>query len=72
MIEKCHIERFKAPTFLCGDVITIADLMLYTLVTGLKDEQNSFCSGISPLIVFSGCNYLLTLVDRIEARMSDR
>ena len=37
-------------------------------LTPLTDATNDS----TPLIVFSGCNYLLTLVDRIETRMSDR
>ena len=71
LIERCHVERFKAPTFLCGDMITIADLMLYTLIKGLQDEQNSFCSGISPSIVFAGCTTLLSLVERVDGRLKD-
>ena len=65
LIERCHIERFKAPRFLCGDMITIADLMLYTLVTGLRDEENSFCPGVSSATVLEGRTKLLDLVERI-------
>ena len=50
--------------YLCGEVLTVADLNLYVLVTGLQD--GSFCEGISGLVV-SQCPALLKLAQLVAS-----
>ena len=65
LIEKCHNQNFGSPQFLCDHDLTIADLVLYTLVTGIQD--GSFCDGLSTTAFpTSKCPKLMQIVQRID------
>lgn len=52
--------------FLCGPYLSIADLVLYTLVKGLQDERQPFCVGVTAP-VDDACPLLRGVVRRVGA-----
>jgi glutathione S-transferase len=54
--------RATAGPFVCGAALTIVDLTIYVLITGLQD--GTFCEGILPEVV-EQCPSLLNLVDQV-------
>jgi glutathione S-transferase len=48
--------------FVCGAAMTIADISLYVLITGLRD--GTMCAGVSPAVV-EQCPSLLKLVEQV-------
>jgi hypothetical protein len=50
--------------FLCGKSMTVADLVLYTFVKGLQDEEDKFCQGVSA-DVLNSCPKLLKIVEKV-------
>lgn len=64
LIEKCHTDDFDSPRFLCDNDITIADLVLYTIVTGVQD--GTYCTGVNASAFPAGrCPRLKLIVEQI-------
>ena len=59
-------EGLGLEMYLCGRGLSVADLVLYCLVTGFKDTQKPFCEGIQPTVA-DQCPLLLRIVERVGA-----
>mgnify|MGYP003706116707 CR=1 FL=1 len=63
-IESEYIRSHSSFKFLCGDNITIADVLLYSIISGIKDEKKPYCDGILDT-VFADCPNLLRISTQV-------
>jgi glutathione S-transferase len=73
LIEQSYLNSFpllgtNISNFLCGEILTIADLVLYTLVTGIQD--NNYCPGISISVIPPNLLRIVENVGNLEAIVS--
>lgn len=62
MLE-AFLKRRPVPPYFCGEQLTVCDLSLYVMVSGLRD--GSYIDGISASEVLGACPELLALADRV-------